>query len=81
MYTKHDVANAPTGTIRFEGTGVEVVTYQIGGSEHLSLIVNINGICAYRATLEDAFRPQVVPNPFPPTRAIEDTFVVRKLKD
>jgi len=79
MYTKDDVQNAPFGHVRFKDTAVEVVTYRTGQHD-LCILLNINGICAYRATLQGPFRPGLEANPYPPTDPFEDAFVIRALE-
>ena len=80
MYTKHDVETAPFGRTRFEGTAVEVVSNRFGGSDNLNLVVNVNGVCVYRATLQGAFRPDVEPKAHNAARAAQDIFVVRTVE-
>jgi len=76
MYTQDDTAEAPSGHLRIVGTPAEIVAYPINETD-LCVLVNVNGVCAYRATLRNALTnitPHTEPNPL-----IDDTFVIRDL--
>lgn len=77
MYTPEDQLLAPEGTYRYLDTDVEVLSYRTGNQ--LCIVLNKNGVCAYRATIVNAFAPGT-PNSMPPTKPEEDTFVLRYLR-
>jgi len=74
-YSDAEAREAPLGTIRIVGTDVDIVAYRINETD-LSLGVNKNGQCIYRATLAGALDPNLVPHMSP---LINDTFVIRDL--
>jgi len=78
VYTKDDAKNAPEGVHRYVGTAVEVLSYRLGDND-LCILVNVNGICCYRCTLQGPFRPGLEPSSYPATNPMEDAFVVREI--
>lgn len=76
LFSQDDLDQAPRGHLPFPGSDVEVVAYRTGDA--LCLIVNKQGICAYRATIANAFKPGI-PNPGPSKNPLEDTFIIRYL--
>lgn len=77
VYSEEDAESAPFGHVRFAGTNVDVVAYQVGEKD-LCILMNKDGVCVYRATLVGAFdaalKPLTTRHPF-----LEDTFIVHDL--
>lgn len=80
MFTEDDVQNAPRGHVRFYKTGVEVITNRFEGSNDLNLIVKVNGVAVYRATLQGAFRRGLEPDARKAERTPQDIFMVRTVE-
>ena len=76
LYTEQDAQNAPFGHVRFEDSTVEVVAYR--GGDVLTVLVNKSGICAYRATIPNAFKEGIASS-IPSLTPHEETFIIRYL--